>query len=138
MTTLTKYGANMAQASFDNPTADEVIKTINEMDGKKWLSIRLKTILKYLNIRISEQKFRMHISHTVLNETGSMLSSRIILDSTQQSDEKLSFLLENGQVDDIPIAETMTRQSALDIALYFLEHGDMPDGLTWEPPLDHT
>lgn len=135
MIILEKYGANMAKTSFENPTSDQVVESIEELNGVSSLGIQLKVNKRDVMMHISENSQHIHIRYSTLNERGTLASSRILVDSTQQSDAETSFLLENGQIDDIPIRETVYRHTAVEIALYFLEYGDMPKGLLWDPPM---
>ena len=135
MISLTIHKPELVRINVANPTVNQVVQAIQELDGINTLGADIRIDRQYLGMDHAQQSRRLHIRFTVLKEGDiGLLSSRILMDDTQKSQETLDFLLSNGQVDQLPIQETVDLHTAIEIASYFVEHGEMPQGLNWEPP----
>ena len=132
---MTIHKPELVRINVANPTVNQVVQTIQELDGINTLGVDIEIDRQYLGMGCAQQGNRMHIGFMVVNEQHTrLISARILIDDTQKSQETFDFLLSNGQVDQLPIQETVDLHTAIEIASYFVEHGEMPQGLNWEPP----
>ena len=53
-----------------------------------------------------------------------------------EKDGKISYLLANGELESIPLIETVSADLAIETAVYFLNHDQLPEGLTWHGRMD--
>ena len=123
---LTIYRRNKPNLDIENPNPEQVIQGVEELDGVRATNLQLTTRAGYLFV-YSSREGRMHL---VFTDAG--INSGYLIDKTQTSDQVFEFPLENGAVDDWSIQETVSREVARDVALYFLQNNTLPKGLDWE------
>ncbi|HEX2618907.1 MAG TPA: hypothetical protein VHL11_02140 [Phototrophicaceae bacterium] len=51
--------------------------------------------------------------------------------STAHDEREMVIHYSNGEVENIPLNETLSRRAAIEIVIYAVEHGNLPDYLTW-------
>ena len=118
----------------NNPSVDEIVETIDRLDGVVTTNLVLVGSLGYLFINASPEG-RMHVAYSGMGPEIAKLPDPInayLIDKTQPESPTLEFRWENGQADDWPMRQTVSREVAKDVASYFLQHNAFPKGLDWE------
>jgi hypothetical protein len=128
MITLTIYSRDDLRLRLENPSSEQVIEHINLLDGKQIKGLDLYASDGHLFIYASiEPEGRMAV-----NFSDGKLQAGILLDRTQISDQWFTFSLDNNQRDDYPSYQTVSKETALRVALHFFEYGTFPQEIEWE------
>ena len=113
---------NLATA---NPSELDIVTAINSLDGITKLIIMLSSIQGYLFVHASEQQ-RMHVSYTRDGGSGAYL-----IDTNESRDRILKFAHGNGEIDEWSMYETVSKETALEIATCFFRKDALPKGMAW-------
>jgi hypothetical protein len=126
MSYLKVYIYREPDLDIENPSPEQVAESIQRLDGSKITNLVL--IIHTGNLFIySSTEGRMHVAYSGIGPVNAYL-----IDHTQPETTTIEFPLENGGVDDWSLRETVSRETAIEVAVHFLKNNAFPQGLNWE------
>ncbi|HEX2621044.1 MAG TPA: hypothetical protein VHL11_12875, partial [Phototrophicaceae bacterium] len=109
-------------------TRQEIIALIENLDGINSSLVDFHLPDGYITLVGSEYE-RVKAGY-LPNKRGE--SGGWFIDKSAAHDEREMVIhYSNGEVENIPLNETISRRVAIEIVIYAVEHGNLPDYLTW-------
>lgn len=114
------------QAAFiENFDKGKVLNHIRQLDGVENLQMLIHMPSGVL-ILSSSPSGRFHVSFANKREYSGWM-----VDDSQPTDEYTDFLLANGRLDETALRETVSREVAEEVAVYFVENDVLPPDHQW-------
>jgi len=107
-----------------DPNEAQIPDAINALDGIIKLMVILNALEGLLFIHCGTQ-LRMHVSYATDRVRA------YLTDESETSVQMLEFTHGNGQIDDWPLRDTISKEQALEVALHFFRKRTFPKGFHW-------
>jgi len=121
------YSENLPPVTLTNAPWETIANWINQLDGITVLMVEIIGTTGRLFLHCSRDSSRVFVMFSNgCDEAG------ILMDRTQSATDTLYFVMDQGPIDPHTMNETVSRETALEVARYYVEHDGVPATYDWE------